>query len=291
MNSELLNIAQYGTDGFGHQFEGILRLISISLNGKANYDYNFRKKNTYEHNNFKAEELDNYIHIGLQNLSQITNTSHINNNYHNVFISNHHAKFEDIIKRDNNYKNNIYLFDGVGDGSRLTGYHEYMNDMVHSLPLLRKAFVENNKYLPKPSYINNTEIVIAAHIRLNDAVGTRPLQTDKLFELIKFFQNNKPDYKLIIHSDGDVSHLNHENTIIYDKTTNVLQVMSDFIHADILIMNYSSLSIASHILGNDEQIVICPSIAGPTFKHRILAKCINIDNFINNYNSIKHTLF
>lgn len=287
MNMALLNIAQYGTDGFGHQFEGLLRLISCSLNRKANYDYNFRKKTTYEHSNFTVEELNNYINNGLQILSQITNTNHIHNNYENVCIIQHDVKFEDIMQKDNNYKNNIYLFDGVGDGSRLAGCYEPMHEMIHSLPILRKAFVENNIYLPKPTYINSSENIIVAHIRLNDAVGTRPLQTDKLFELIKFFQTNGRNYKLIIHSDGDVSHLQHENTIIYDKSTNVLQVLSDFIYADILLMNYSALSIAAHILGKDEQTVICPSIAGPTFIHRILSKCVNIDVFMNIYKPLQ----
>ena len=46
-------------------------------------------------------------------------------------------------------------------------------------------------------------------------------------------------------------------------------------------MNYSSLSIAAHLLANNKQTVICPTNAGPTFKSRILNKCISTDTFLS----------
>ena len=39
-----LKICHHGEDGFGHQLEGMLRLISLSLNNKAEYMYDFKKK-------------------------------------------------------------------------------------------------------------------------------------------------------------------------------------------------------------------------------------------------------
>jgi hypothetical protein len=50
--------------------------------------------------------------------------------------------------------------------------------------------------------------------------------------------------------------------------------LSDFVEADILIISYSSLSIVSHLLADKRQHVICPENAGPTFKYRILDKCV-----------------
>ena len=41
-------------------------------------------------------------------------------------------------------------------------------------------------------------------------------------------------------------------------------------------MNYSSLSIAAHLLADDTQEVYCPKVAGPTFFDRILPKCKKI---------------
>ena len=55
-------------------------------------------------------------------------------------------------------------------------------------------------------------------------------------------------------------------------------------------MNYSSLSIAAHLLADSKQVVICPKNAGPTFKHRILKKCITTHDLllqIHRCNSIK----
>ena len=70
------------------------------------------------------------------------------------------------------------------------------------------------------------------------------------------------------------------NTIIHDSKVDVLKILSDFINSDILIINYSALSIAAHLLADTNQKVICPNNAGPTFKHRILSKCITCDEFL-----------
>jgi ethanolamine utilization protein EutA (predicted chaperonin) len=96
-----------------------------------------------------------------------------------------------------------------------------------------------------------------------------------IFEFIKQFDSN---YNIIVHTNGDISSNEFsKNITIYDKNTNVLQILSDFIHADILIINYSSLSIAAHLLAEDTQEVYCPQVAGPTFFQRILPKCKKIN--------------
>ena len=56
----------------------------------------------------------------------------------------------------------------------------------------------------------------------------------------------------------------------------VLDILSNMIHADILVISYSGLSIAAHLLGEESQIVYVPDKAGVTFKHRILSKCKKI---------------
>jgi hypothetical protein len=49
-------------------------------------------------------------------------------------------------------------------------------------------------------------------------------------------------------------------------------------------MNYSSLSIAAHLLADNKQNVICPTNAGPTFKHRCLNKCITTQELLDKKN-------
>ena len=66
---------------------------------------------------------------------------------------------------------------------------EANHEIEKSLPKLREAFVEKNRYLPKPSY-DNQFINVCCHIRLGDAIGQRILDTDNLFKAIKEFQKN-----------------------------------------------------------------------------------------------------
>ena len=266
--SKKVKICQYGTDGFGDQLEGMLRLLSLSINNKAEY------YNLYEHSNF---HLKQYLSESIKNMLKDKEETF------NIILKEKRT-FNEILKNDKNVENTIYCYDGVSSNipSKLPPNFEINNEIEKSLPKLRDAFVEKNIYLPKKSY-DNQLINVCCHIRLGDAVGQRILDNANLFKVIKEFQKyNK--YRIIIHTDGDVTHLQCNNTIIYDSNPDVLQVLSDFIYADILIMNYSSLSIAAHLLADNKQNVICPTIAGPTFKHRCLNKCITTQELLDKNN-------
>jgi hypothetical protein len=271
-----LKICQHGSDGFGHQLEGMLRIISLSLNDKAEYVYNLKTGYTFEHSNFNVDLLNSYLLNALQTLSQDPSqkTNLVDQTY-KVFLGENRT-FENIIANDADHSNNIYCYDGVGCGRFLPSNFEHIDEFMKSLPKLRNAFVLNNPFLPKPSY-DRTKTIIVCHIRLGDAVGTRLLDTDALFEFIKKKQFDKNN-QIIIHSDGNVDFLKSDNTVLFDRTTDVLQVLSDFIHADMLIMNYSALSIAAHLLADENQSVFCPNVAGPTFCHRIMKKCKKISD-------------
>lgn len=274
-----LKICQHGSDGFGHQLEGMLRIISLSLNDKAEYVYDFKNRYTFEHSNFNIDLLNYYLLNALQTLSQDPSqklvTISIEEKTYKVFLGENRT-FENIIAHDADYSNHIYCYDGVGCGRFLPSNFEHIDEVKKSLPQLRNAFVLNNPFLPKPSY-DRTKTNIVCHIRLGDAVGTRHLDTDALFAFIKKKQFDKNN-RIIIHSDGNIDSLKSDNTILFDRTTDVLQVLSDFIYADVLIMNYSALSIAAHLLAHENQTVFCPNVAGPTFCHRILKKCIKISD-------------
>ena len=269
-----LKICQYGSDGFGHQLEGILRLISISLNNKAEYMYDLRKEFKFEHSNFDINILNSYLLKAMAILSSNSIKSETTTQYKINYSE--RRTFETIIKNDVNYSNTIYSYDGIGDGPTFPPNFEYIDDLKKSLPKLRNAFVLENPFLPKPSYDNQCMNVVC-HIRLGDAIGTRVLDNDKIITFIKNIQKESGN-RITIHSDGDIDSLKADNTILCGKNTDVLQILSDFVHADVFIMNYSSLSIAAHLLGHDNQKVFCPSVAGKTFYQRILRKCIKISS-------------
>ena len=280
--SKKVKICQYGTDGFGHQLEGMLRLLSLSINNKAEY-YNFDKPYIFEHSNIDIDTLKQYLTNAVNIILKEDKDKDESKEKESKFniILKEQRTFDEILKNDKNVENTIYCYDGISANipNKLAPNFEVNNEIEKSLPKLREAFVEKNIYLPEKSH-DNQLINVCCHIRLGDAVGTRILDNANLFKVIKEFQKyNK--YRVIIHSDGDVNHLQCNNTIIYTGKTDVLQVLSDFIYADILIMNYSSLSIAAHLLADNKQNVICPTNAGPTFKHRCLSKCITTQELLN----------
>jgi len=278
-----VKICQYGTDGFGHQLEGMLRLLSLSINNKAEY-HNYNKTYIFEHTNFNIDKLKQYLTEGIKFiLKEDEGEDKDKDNSFNIILKEQRT-FNEILKNDKNVENTIYCYDGVSCNflNNVPSNFEGNNEIEKSLPKLREAFVEKNIYLPKKSY-DNKLINVVCHIRLGDAVNTRILDNANLFKVIKEFQKHNK-YRVIIHSDGDVSHLECNNTIIYDSTTDVLQVLSDFIYADILMMNYSSLSIAAHLLADNKQNVICPTNAGPTFKYRCLNKCITTKELLDKSN-------
>jgi len=275
----MIKICQAGSDGFGHQLEGMLRMISLSLNNKAEYLYNFRKEFSFEHSNFNKDTLTSYLLSALKILSDNSVNNNLNKEY-NVLYGEQRT-FQDILANDKNYMDTIYCYDGAGNGKYLPPNFEEFDQFKKSLPALRRAFILDNPFLPKPSYNSNS---IVFHIRLGDAVNSRILDNEKIYKLVKHFQKNLEN-NIIIHTDGDVDFLKSENTTIYHKNTDVLQILSDFVHANTLVINYSALSIAGHLLADESQKVICPNIAGPTFFKRISEKCVKMCNY-NEYNRI-----
>jgi hypothetical protein len=287
-----VKICQYGTDGFGHQLEGMLRLLSLSINDKADYQYNYKRTYQFEHSNFKIQKLISYISCALKYLSknichnekkqeQSLNICHNEKEQTLNICHNEQRIFSQIITNDLDYENNIYFYDGISCSipEKLPPNFESKIEIEKSIPQLREAFVIKNNHLPNPSYDNNY-INVCCHVILGDALGRHILDNEKIYEVIKYFQR-KDKYRVIIHTDDDLNNLKTNNTIIYDSKIDVLQVLSDFIYADILIINYSSISIAAHLLGNKDQKVICPSNTGSTFKDRVLTKCITCNDFLN----------
>ena len=252
----LLNVVQGGKDGFGHQIEGLIRLVSLHMNNKIFYNYDFRKNYSFEHSNFSREILVKYIENSLQ------------------LLKNNYQPFTKVpIEQD------ITLLDGVGCGRTLPKYFEDNKELGVNLEKLRRIFVTENVDLPKPIYdINNHNICI--HIRLGDAVTTKRKLDKNIIKTIDILKLKHPNSFIHVFSDEPekINYTKDEKIILYDKNIDVLMIFSCFIHSDILVISYSSLSIASHLLGKNSQIVYIPDIAGPTFQYRVLRKCIKISS-------------
>jgi hypothetical protein len=258
-------------------------MLSMSLNGKAEYMYHFRKSYAFQHSNFNLERLTNYLQSALTNISDDKGPPDNKDTSQYNIIYNETRKFTNIIANDANYEQNVYFYDGVGSGHSLTPYFENKTELARSLGTLRSAFVDNNPHLPLPSYPMGTPTTnVCCHIRKGDAEGTRVLDNERLIDVVRHYQQI-PNVRITVHSDGNVEFLRNENTVIMTLETDVLQVLSDFIHADVLIMNYSGLSMSAHLLAKPSQIVIRPNVAGVTFSDRILDKCIRVDDFLKNY--------
>jgi len=297
----LLNVVQGGHDGFGHQIEGLIRLISLHMNNRIFYNYDFMKNYSFEHSNFSREILVKYIENVLQLLRNI----------HQPFTKLSEAQEQVVLpvvfdlqhlgrrlrQRERkllakgffrrgaqqaklSIEQNITLLDGVGFGKLpLPEYFAGNRELSGNLKKLRKIFVTENVDLPKPIYdINNHNICI--HIRLGDAVTVGRKLDKNIIKTIDILKLKYPNSFIHVFSDEPekINYKKDERIILYDKNADVLMIFSCFIHSDILVVSYSSLSIAAHLLGKKSQIVYIPDIAGPTFPHRVLRKCIKISS-------------
>ena len=284
-----IKICHSGKGSFSNQLEGMLRLLSHSINNKAEYQMNY--KNTFkfdDNNNFDKKHLREYFLTSLNLLSK-KNSNYKENNYEYFKeIDGDNRSYNSVNNDTNNNsecKQNIYLYDGIGNSNSLPANFENSDEIIQSLPKLRSAFVLKNPNLPKPSY-DNTKINVCCHIRLNDAIGRKIPDNESLCDIVKYYQkDNNNNYRVIIYSNENIEHLKSENTILRDKNTDILQILSDFIHADILVTSYSSLSISAHLLAKETQKVVCPNKASNVFHSRLLKKCIKAKDFIQNSTS------
>lgn len=281
-------ICHSGKGSFGNQLEGMLRLLSHSLNNKAEYQTNYKKIfNFDDNNNFDKKQLQEYFLTSLNVLSKNNNNHKENNFEYFKELYGDNRSYNSINNDDNNNtecEQNIYLYDGICFGGSLPPNFENSDEIIHSLPKLKSAFVLKNHILPKPSY-DNTKINICCHIRLTDAIGRKISDNENLCDVVKYFQKDNNTNRVIIYSNDNIEHLKSENTILCNPNLDILQTLSDFIHADILVTNYSSLSISAHLLAKETQKVIYPNKASILFHSRLLNKCIKANDFIQNSTS------
>ena len=247
------NIVQHGIDGFGHQLEGTMGAVAMHVAGKATYMFNHRRSYTFAHPNVDAT-CESYMRHAMTRLHEkypndrvLTNRKHV----HEVWKI---PETPDLAK--------IYSVDNA--------FYEPVENMVGARALLTDVFGSGNPHLPAPSYENaNTGRNVVVHVRLGDAVR-RQRELPILFACVKKLRDAHPDHQFTVHTNGDVEEqLSHDRTTIHDKGVHVLQVLSDFVHADILVISDSSLSIAASWVVSDTCQIVAPSYKAANLQARI----------------------
>tara|TARA_Y100000389_G_scaffold203960_1_gene254285 strand:+ start:8585 stop:9454 length:870 start_codon:yes stop_codon:yes gene_type:complete len=230
------NIIHYGTDGFGHQLEGTIGLISMHIAGKINYIFKINRDYSFEHNYSKGLNNDakKYMIHAISKLNEFFKQDlQKYDSYNKVHI---HEIYKIPELPD---KSTIYTIDNI--------YREPQDYMIQSQEFIKDIYC-NNPYLPSPTFKNFKGINIIIHIRLHDTAN-RQFELELLYSKIKQLQKdeNHKNSLITIHTNGNMQNniINpspYNNVKIFQKNTPVLQVLSDFIHADILIMSQSALS-------------------------------------------------
>jgi hypothetical protein len=271
----VLNILQEKSADFGYYFEGLLRLLSLSLNSKAQYVCDYNQTYVFEDDTTDSETFAEYINRGLKTIQPncILNSGFYTKNSEQIksgsfpIQSSDGRSISEIQSLYTNFADNIYALDGIVEQPRC----ETSDDLNSSLPILRNAFVLKNPHLPPYDY-SRSRVNVCAYVRVNDPV---------MSQVIEHFQAKEDTHRVILHIDETATFDDTRNTIIQMvDTTDTLYKMNDLIHADILLLDASSLSIVAHILADPKQTVIFPDSVKSELSQRLLPKCISCSEFL-----------
>lgn len=263
------NIAQFGTDGFGHQIFGIASCMAlhgeILDDTKIYFDPHWsitKRPYSFEHITDENKLCEEYMKTAFNNFAVRNNFNH--KTYNSVYPSTDEfhilgSRFPGkrnapsghglLAKHTNNQI--LYLYDNAWRS--VTPYIEkYRKKMILD-------WVENNDKLPKNRFTNK-KTNIAIHMRLGDASKrkyNRYLKSnlEKVIDrCIKLYESPN----IVIHTNGkvvvdDLHKANRLNVFslrhdqlnyveVCNEDTHVLNVLSDLIHADIMIKGDSALS-------------------------------------------------
>jgi hypothetical protein len=250
-----IHIIQNGSDGFGHQLEGLFNCIII--HNVENYYFDgisyIEKNFNFEHvNNTTQQILKEYL---INVIRQFIKDNNLNKIYYTNNIHSH-----EITNIPNNYENNVlYSLDNIFFFKCVFQDLVSIQKINENINIMKSYFI--NDLLPA-NRLDNNNIVI--HVRLGDALASERGElisryNEQILDLIDILKIKYPDHKYYIHSDGEPSQILNKienNYIFYNKNTPILQTLSDFIHAKIFICGISSLSLVCSYLGNKELIIV-----------------------------------
>lgn len=249
-----IHIYQDGTDGFGHQLEGFF--TCLILHGVKNYYFDGIE---YIHKNFSFEHIkqdeeiimkEYLIEVAKQFIKDF-NLSRIN--YKNIIRSHEVYNIPENYEGDVLYSlDNIFFFRKIFKEINVI-------QKIHENIFRMKSYFINDK-LPANTLIQKNIVI---HIRLGDAMTSGRDNSicnynNKILDLIDIFKLKYPDYTYYIHSDGFPTNIIDKikiNYILFNKNTPLIEVLSDMIHANILVCGNSSLSKVCSYFG-EKQLVI-----------------------------------
>ena len=249
-----VHIVQDGNDGFGHQLEGLFTCLILH---NVNYYFDgisyIEKKFCFEHvNNNESQILKEYL---IESVNEFIKEYKLSKIIYKNTIRSH-----ELWKIPFDYENNIlYSLDNVFFYKKLLKKCD-VEKIIENTNLMKKYFI--NSKLPQ-NRLNKENIVI--HIRLGDALTSGRsesifLYNESIMKLIDIFKKKYPNNKYYIHSDGYPLHIIEKigsECFFYGKEDcSVMETLSDFIHANILICGNSSLSKVCSYFGNKELIIV-----------------------------------
>jgi len=280
----MIHIIQHGVDGFGHQLHGLFSCLLLH-NIKDYYFDGFIFINKI----FSFDHIKTNIDIHKNYITEIVNLFISHNNIKPITYKNHIHSHEIYNIPSVPDVNTIYSLDNAYYFNKINLNYEQILLHNNNISLIKKFFI--NKYLPS-NRLNNNNIVI--HIRRGDALEVNDLRmsvlnhTKKVCELIDIFNKIYINYTYYIHSNGDIDtnlkqklDLYNINYNFYDKTTDVINILSDFIYSKIFICDNSSLSKVCCFLGNKELTII-----NDDNTHSMPLNVIKISDYIEKYKSI-----
>ena len=252
----MISIIQNGKDGFGHQLHGLFSCLL--LHGIKDFvfasDVFPTKMFIFDH--LKPDQYEapkNYMKEVVSLFASLKPSPKIE---YREYVHAHETKNIPSYHRHVVYGlDNAYYFDRIGMNEAEAAIHKANIDVV------KQCFI--NKCLP-PNRLKPKTIMI--HIRLGDAITTGRGESiaaynQKILKLIDILKAQYPDHEYCIHTDGNVDFLteklklNNLSHSISEKSTTIMQVVSDFIYSDILICGYSSLSQVCSFLGNKTFVI------------------------------------
>lgn len=251
---DTINIIQHGIDGFGHQLHGIFTTLVIHGIRNYNFDANIfiNKQFMFQHiYGEEAEQMKQYLIECIRLFKE-------DNKIIDMRYNNHIHAHEIYNIPSNASSSTIYSLDNIFFFNKLNFNEDDQKQHKYNIIKYKNYFI--NSLLP-PSRLDNNNIVI--HIRMGDAVPTG--RGDSIFKLNKqvvklmeIFAIKYPMHIIYIHTDDNIDFLYNKgfNFIHYNKTTKLINVLSDMIHANILVCGNSSLSKVASFLGNKETIII-----------------------------------
>lgn len=240
------NVIQHGTDGFGHQFYG---LVTTMMMDNYYFDSNFfcRKPFSFEHG-IDQKLAAEFLVRGVKS-------------YYPHQISYNYKKVEKIQVPKHTDPNILYAVDNF--------YYEPYRDCLKD--------ITENFMLP---HRHNFKTIVL-HVRLGDALNFE-VRSKKILKycedvevILKKVVEERSDYKIIVHTDSDDFTLKEHECIYFRKDTPILDVLADFINADVFVCGQSSLSFVSTLYDTHELTLVPDDV-----KHVIGKDCVRFSEFL-----------